>query len=126
MSVANQSIPQDAAVDRANPADAGAYPGTQCTPHCSIQSITRHSPAPPLKKIGALAMLLHGLTLEVFFGSRLKVSKTQFFLVVNGKRESKSLRERIAGELTVSVSDIWPHEQVDLRFHGPRKSRPSA
>lgn len=53
-----------------------------------------------------MAALLFGLTFEEYCSHRLSLSRFHVFQVLNGKRHSPKLVERIACDLGVDTSDI--------------------
>ena len=98
-------------------------PATNSNANLSLKSIAQHSPAPPLRKIRALALLLFDSTTDRFVDG-LKVSKQHFTEVVQGRRTSKDLCQRIASAFGLEVSDIWPSAENVVDFGSThRKSR---
>lgn len=79
---------------------------TQCSPIPPLGSILRASSAEPLQKIKHAAGLL-GLEMEGL-AELLQVDRSHLYRVIQGKRNSPGLRERIAGVFQAGVNDIWP------------------
>jgi len=81
----------------------------------------RASPADPLKKIRHAAGLWD---LEMAdLAQLLAVERSHLYRVIQGKRKSPGLRERIAGVFQAGINDIWPAQESGQTCRPGRESR---
>ncbi len=87
----------------------------QTIPNESLRSILRTSPAEPYAKVLGASLLIFGENIPEL-AVRLGRKYPHVNGVIQGKRESKPLRQRIADLLGVTVADIWSLDSHDQRL----------
>lgn len=90
---------------------------TQCNPEANLGDILRTSTAPAPNKIRA-ALLLRGETLTSY-ALHLGRQRTLISRVIHGRDESAPLKQAIADDLGVDITDIWPVSSENKVSHGP-------